>query len=188
MTQVPAKVLLAIAVALSIGCCITEYRPDFTFDVATTQRDGVAVSLDEKDVAFDWSVTRSDIKVTIHNRTANPIVIQWPSAIFVDFAGSSHGFGPRTEPQVVDVGQGSVEVVYPRDFEYARIGRRAVRSFQPALPTISSLDRSVAEEFGNAHVGDQAKIFLPIIVRGVPRTYVFSLRTTAFTITRICVS
>jgi hypothetical protein len=123
MHQIPAKVLLAIAVVLTIGCCITEYRPDFTFEVATAQRDGVAVSLDEKDVAFEWSVTRSDIKVAIHNRTANPIVIQWPSAIFVDFVGSSHGFGPRTEPEVVEVGHESVAVVYPRDFEYARIGR-----------------------------------------------------------------
>ena|SRR6266536_1974527 len=188
MNQIPAKMLLGMAVALSIGCCITEYRPDFTFDVATTQRDGVAISLDEKDVTFDWSMTRSDIKVAIHNRTANAIVIQWPSAIFVDFVGSSHGFGPRTAAQVVDVGQRSVEVVYPKDFEYARIGRWARRSFQPELPTISSLDRSVAEKFGNAHVGDQGTIFLPVIVHGVPRTYVFSVRTTAFTISRICVS
>ena len=188
MNRILANVLLVFALALTIGCCITEYRPDFTLEVATIQRDGVSVSLDEKDVAFRWSVTRSDIKVAIHNRTANPLVVQWPSAIFVDFVGSSHRFGPRTEPEVVEVGQESVEVVYPKDFEYARIGRWAVRSFQPSLPTISSLDTSIAEEFGKAHVGDEAKIILPIIVGGVPRTYVFSVRTTGFRISRLCVS
>jgi hypothetical protein len=49
-------------------------------------------------------------------------------------------------------------------------------------------DRSVAEAFGKAHVGDETKIVLPAIVRGVRRTYVFSGRTTTFTIKRLCVS
>lgn len=186
MNQIPKNLLLAIATALTTGCCVFAYTQAFTFEVAAAQRDGVRINPNEGEVHFQWNVLPNDLKVVIENRTKNPIIIQWPSAIFIDFVGSSHGFRPLTESQVLEAGRKSVQVIYPKDFEHTFPNSRI--SFRVSFWPRNWVDRSAAEEFGKAHIGDEAKIILPVIVNGVTHTYAFSIRTTAFTLNRKCVT
>ena len=168
---------LAIAAALACGCCVIEYGPVFKFDVSTAQLDGM------NDVAFRWDLRERDMRVRVDNRTGQLIVIDWPSAKFIDFAGVSHEFAPGSESQMAP-GHRVDQVVYPKGFDlYPQFGHKA--SFAPSRFTP---DIALAEGYGKAHVGEEAKIILSVKVSGATRTYVFIVRIDRFTIDRRCIA
>ena len=76
------------------------------------------------------------------------------------------------------------QVVYPKGFDlYPQFGHKA--SFAPSRFTP---DIALAEGYGKAHVGEEAKIILSVKVSGATRTYVFIVRIDRFTIDRRCIA
>jgi len=183
-----ARLFATVVALLTIGCCSSVYRPFFSYAVGTTvERDRIPVGLHEGKIAFEWDVTRSNMELSVHNQSTSSIQIQWPSALFIDSVGARHALEPKRQPQQVDPGQTRRESIYPEGFAFG-LGRWAVRSFDPGVPENVSLDKKAAAAFGRAHVGDKAKIVLPVTVQGVVRTYVFTVRTVRYKLVHLCVT
>lgn len=151
-----------------------EYPAKYIF-VMTKPKDNRELLFEDDFLRILFSISEIEIGFLLHNKTSNPIKIDWDQVSYVDVSSESHKvmhsgvkYIDREKPQAPTVLPPTAklnDIIFPTDYVFYTSGKYGKWSRNPLFP-----DATKAE----LYKGKSFSVFIPFEINGVIKNYFFT--------------